>query len=497
MIAETKQTPQVPIPPEIDPPCQQCDNPSGAPSDSETAAAGFVTYAEDPELDDVTYLLQIEGILEANGASALAALSPAAQQCLAQFDSQTIDDGISRAGDHLFNGKVIPMAQQYDTDTKRAYAGMRLLLDVGQKKQLILGNGGQGSAAAADEEQALQLAETWASNVADSVDRDIFSTHRFNLCPSYLNIFRDLETLGGPSTNMDAYLKAVQKMQDQLHFDIDMDLHAVGPASDGGGFDITWNLKSTMKVDLKLRQGCYTPELDNDKNLQVSVEHFSMHAQDGTSVKLVSPAQFTAPVAFVTLSLCDKSPRLVLHFTSFGPADEIEAKGHSTKTDFFGGMFQGAINSPVANAVIGGGPNSGTGSGSGSGSSESSSSGSGSGGGAPSPTPSPTAKPTANAAIKQKMLQIQAEIQAHKSDVNWLMGPQGQAAIAQLQTLAGQQAAVAEAAAGPGVAQALAKTNTLDMMWNNGTTDPVDQEFKITTRGLTDTLHVTVKQSPK
>jgi len=56
---------------------------------------------------------------------------------------------------------------------------------------------------------------------------------------------------------------------------------------------------------------------------------------------------------------------------------------------------------------------------------------------------------------------------------------------------------VAEAAAGPGVAQALAKTNTLDMMWNNGTTDPVDQEFKITTRGLTDTLHVTVKQSPK
>jgi hypothetical protein len=313
------------------------------------------------------------------------------------------------------------------------------------------------------------------------------------LCPVYAGIFRNLELLGGSSTDMDAFAKAIQKMDDQLHFDIDMELHGTTPNTGAGSYDITWKIKSTLYLDINSK-GCYTPKLDNNNNLQVSVENFSMNA-NGAQATLVSPHQFTAPVGFITLNWCDQNPKLALHFTSFGPGDEVEVKGGRGKTVLFSGTFGGTVNAPIVNSFGGSSGSGAGGGGNGSGSSGNQQSSSG-GGAGPSPSPSPTAKSTTNAALKQKLQALTAEIQAHKGDTAWLLGPQGQAAIAQIQTLATQEAQSAQAAAGPGVAAAISNVDVLVLTWNNGTTDPVDQEFRISSHGAVNTLHVTVKQAP-
>ena len=489
-LAETKTAPQVPVPPEVSPPCKQCYSTNAGPSEADTTVAGFVNYSEEPEVNDIKILAGIQR--QVAYLVGFPQLDPAAQKCLSQFDPDTITGAISRSVDHLFNGKAIPMAQQYKKDTKRAYAGIRLLTDIGQKKQLIEGYAGQNSQAAADGQQVLDLAQDWAANVADSVDHDIFSTHKYNLCPVYAGIFKSLELLGGPATNMDAFTKAIQKMDDQLHFDIAMELHGTSPSGSGGSYDATWNIKSTLYLDIG-QQGCYTPKLDNNDNLQVSVENFSMNA-NGVAVRLVSPRQFTVPVSLVTFNWCDQNPKLSLHFTSYGPLDEISAKGGDTKISLFASNLQAAVNAPIVNSVSGSGSGSGGGGSDSGGSQQSSSSGS-SGSAAPSPSPSPTAN-AAVGALKQKMQALAAEIQAHKSDTSWILGPQGQAAIAQMQTLATQQATSAENSAGPGLAGALKNAGTLVLNWSNGTTDPVDQDVRLSSHGVVSTLHVTIKQAP-
>lgn len=495
------------MPPEINPPCEACDNTAGGASESEAAVNAFIQVSEQPEVNEITYLISVERnnlLLEGLQSNSLSA---PAEKCISKFASGTIDDAVTRLTDRLVSGKAVPMAQQYDKDSKRAYAGIRLILDIAREMATLRSMGDASSEA--DQQSALDSARTWTETVANNADSDISQKHQYNLCPVYLQIFRNLESLGGSSVNTQTFEDAVQKMDDMLHFDVTMDIHATGDPGQSGqmNLDASWQLKTTLYLQLDLKRGCFTPKLENNNDLQVTVQNFTLTAK-GTQIDLISPREFTAPVAFVTLTLCDKNPILALHFTNYGPTDEIEVEGRTSYSTYFQSMWEAAVNTPLTAAILtdkgvgsgtssdvnGSGGNSGS-----SGSNSGSNSGSGASGGSltlstPKPSPSPNAQVNA---IKQKMAKIKADLQAHASDPSWLMGPQGQADIAQIQSLTTQETEQVGQMVGPGVAAGLEQANILELHWTNGTTNVADEQFRFTTHGYTETLHVTVQQAPK
>ena len=127
-----------------------------------------------------------------------------------------------------------------------------------------------------------------------------------------------MELLGGPATNMDQYMQTIQKLQDLMKFNVNLNLKVTMTADDGAHLYATWVGKAKLKLDLDFANSCYTPHWENGGKMAVSVTQWDMlgieHLSDGETkrvpVTLSSPHQYDATLQNPQLNLCDPQPIL-------------------------------------------------------------------------------------------------------------------------------------------------------------------------------------------
>jgi hypothetical protein len=258
---------------------------------------------------------------------------------------------------------------------------------------------------------------------------------------------------------MDAYTTALTKMDQFLKFKVKMELTADGE-SDESNIDIAWEGTADLSLQLDHEKGCYTPKIDGNK-VSVKVITWTMTSANG-DVTYSGPTTFDAPVKSVSLTLCDQNPRLHIVFANFGPPGQVVIKGYTSTSDMFGAMMMAALVGEAATTMQSHG---------------------------------------AGTSTTEQMSHVKSEIDAHKGDVSWLTGPQGQADIQKLQSLAA-------AMSGQSTTASTGKPTTMALMghdvgvdWTNGSTSVVDHTFELSGTaargGLKDQLHVTVEQEPQ
>ena len=462
--------PVVPVPPMIDPPCHSCDA-AGTQTQGEAQVAAWVQQSMNPELNYIIALLKIEKQVILYDAK-MDKLSAAAQHALNQFSETDIDYCNKRLANRLLQGKAIALGNKYDSEPKQAYAGIQFMLKVGHEMGVVL----ESEASDPDQDQLIQLSKAWVQSISKAIDTDIFKGYKFNLCPVYADIFREVEMLGGPETDVPAYLAAISKMDGFLNFEVSMYLHMTATDKDGD-LDVSWLMTTNLHLKIDWANGCYSPEFQPN-NMAVTVTSFTMKSSKGAAA-LTSPWSFSAPIGTPTLTLCDPNPILLIPFNGVPPDDQITVDGHATKTSFFGGALSGvvtlnALTAPKAEAITGN-------------------------------TSGNSSKPSTNTSnsAAQQMAATQAQIQAHKGDVNWIMSAQGQAAIAALQTEAIamahaklQQVSI-PAANAPNITKMVATLQGSRLNWTNGTQQVVNQTFKADKDAFHETLTINVQQAPK
>ncbi|HWG18884.1 MAG TPA: hypothetical protein VG225_00040 [Terracidiphilus sp.] len=485
--AHGKQHPAVPVPPQVDPPCHLCGDTTQTQGEAQVAA--WVKQAQEPEVTYMQTLLSDGRQVALLGGANSDLLSPAAQKALRQFDddNQAISDAGAIASE-LVNQKAGPMAQQYGKDPKRAYAGTMFLLSAGKTLALLGGDNGA-------QNQLMQDAETWEQSISDKIQSDVLSGHKYNLCPVYGEIVRSVILLGGQEPqNMEQYAQMLQKLQDLVKFNVNLDLKVMIDGTDGSHMHADWKGKAKLKLNLDLANSCYTPVFDSGGKLAVTVANWDMIAKakrsDGSTetipVQLTSDHSYNAPLGTPQLNLCDPQPLFQMPTPTSYPPEEITAKGHRSKTVLFGSFLSAVVatnevNSGATNAVTGGAPTlpGGGPSPSGSGSSGSGSSGSGSSG----------------------MDADKQALDAHKGDINWLMSPAGQAVIADMQKQALQTTQSKMAAAGVVVPNATSfaqlgqSMSSAHLLWTNGEPEPVNKTLHVKKDTADITLTVTVQQA--
>jgi len=160
------------------------------------------------------------------------------------------------------------------------------------------------------------------------------------------------------------------------------------------------------------------------------------------------------------------------------PPEEVTAKGHSAKTTLFP-SFMGAvvatneINSAATNAVTGQAPS----------------------------LPGGNSSSSSQSSDTSGMDQAKSAVEAHKGDVGWLMGPEGQAAIAQMQKgalqtvqskIAGAGVVVPTASSFAQLGQSLASAH---LPWTNGQTQPVNKTLHVKKDTTDIELTISVQQA--
>lgn len=476
--AQHKQHPAVPVPPQVDPPCHLCGDTTQ--TNGEAQVAAWVAQAQQPEVTYIKGLLAMDRQIQLLGGANSNLLSPAAQKALGQFedDAGFMSDAVSIAGE-LVNAKAGPMVQQYGTDPKRAYAGISFILSAGKTLALLGGDNGY-----ANENQLIEDAKTWQQSITDKINDDVLNGHKYNLCPVYASLVRSVELLGGPETDMAAFTQTLQKLQDMVKFNIKLDLKATDQEANGSHFDISWSGTAKMHLNLDLSNSCYTPVIDNGGQMAVQVQNFTMinvatnpdGSKEDIPVTLTSSRSYNVGVDVPLLNLCDPSPILQIPFKiSSVPTETIEAKGHSAKADLFGNFLEAVvttnnINSKATNAVTGA-------------------------------APQVQSAPAPSSSDNQQMNDAKQQVEAHKGDVNWLMGPQGQAAIAAMQKQVTAQVQNKIAAAGvsaPNVSNMadLGKSiGAAHLDWSNGSATPASKTFHLDKGGNHWSATFTVTQS--
>ena len=519
--ASHRQQPRAIVPPQIDFPCQLCGQ--SATSQNQANAENWVKQSMEPEKTYMTGLLsmanyiaklksspwnnlthgqqmaaqetlpasQIQQMKQSNWDK----LSPAAQQAIEQFDDpESMINDTRRIADDLVNDAG-EMATRYDRDPTRAYAGTMLVSTV-QKQLQLLGERSDHPLISIDlnnESRAeMQVLQQWLGAVRNTIDNDIFSGHKYNLCPVYMSIIRQILTAGGSAggslNSASDYTELLGKLNKATEFDLNLKLVATGVERDGSNLHATWIGKAKLKLNVNLDQSCYTPQWEDAKGLQVVVQNFHMTGidkhSDGTTeeipVTLASDPLFYAKLPAPLLNLCDPSPIFQMPMVGAYPQEIIKVKGKDSKGSFFGpfmAMVIGTneVNSSESNAVTGATPSLPGGSQN----SQQNTGGSGSAG----------------------LEATKAEIEAHKNDVSWLMGPAGQAAMAKLQqqALASVQSKIA--AKGIVVPQASnfaqfgQSLTSAHLPWTNGQTQPVNKTLHVKKDNNDFELTVTVQQA--
>lgn len=465
--AQHKQHPAVPVPPLVDPPCHLCGDTTKTQGEAQVAA--WVAQAQEPENTYIKGLLAMDKQIQLLGGANSDLLTPAAQKALRQFedDAGFMSDAAAIAGE-LVNSKAGPMVEQYGKDPKRAYAGILFILSAGRTLALL---GGDNDNAA--QNQLIQDAQTWEQSISDKIQSDVLAGHKYNLCPVYAEIVRSAQLLGGPETDIDNYIQMLQKLQDLVKFNVNLDLKVTIDGADGSHMHADWKGKAKLKLNLDLANSCYTPVFDSGGQLAVTVANWDMinvvKRSDGSTesipVQLTSDRSYNAPLGTPQLNLCDPQPLFQMPTPTSYPPEEVTAEGHSQKTVLFGSFLSAVVatnevNSAATNAVTGQAP---TLPGGGPPASGSGSSGSGSSG---------------MDADKQAM-------DAHKGDINWLMSPAGQAVIADMQKQTLQTAQSKMASAGVVVPNATSfaqlgqSMTSAHLPWTNGQAQPVNKTLHV------------------
>lgn len=481
--------PQVPVPPMVDPPCQLCGDTTQTQGEAQVAA--WVQRSLEPEATYIKELLSMDREIQHLGGSDL--LTPAAQRAVHQFeDDAGFMSDVGKLSDRVLYGKAIPMAQKYDKEPKQAYAGILFLINVEKSAALIQGYR-EGSASHREEDHVLELAKTWELAITNKIDSDVVAGHQYNLCPVYAEIFRSVVLLGGEEPrDMDQYQQKLQKLQDLVKFDVDVTLQVAIDDSDGSHMHATWAGKARLTLNLDLAKNCYTPVFNNGGQMAVNVTNWDMiaveTASNGTKtqvpVQLISSHSYQAKLGTPQLNLCDPQPDFQMPLSNISvPQEEIMANGHTSNAAFLGSFLSAVVsanelNTSPTNAVTGATPSLPGGTAS-SRSSSSASQGTGSPG----------------------MARDQQLLEAHKGDVNWLMSPEGQAVIADMQKQVLQTAQSRMAAAGlviPNAStfgvlvQSIASTH---LAWSNGSAQPVNKTLHLKKDTSEITLTVSVQQA--
>jgi hypothetical protein len=466
--------PQVPIPPQVDPPCHVCGDKTETTGEKQVQA--WLKQSEEPESSYIRGLMAMSKQLAAHRAEANR-LSPAAVHALYDFeDEQGFLADAGRLADRLLTGKAFPMAEQYDKDPTRAYAGIEFLRAAGKQASLLQGRSGEVAA-----DDGLAYARTWAQSIVNKIDTDIVAGHKYNLCPVYAAMYRQVATLGGSADVSENFQQILQKLQKLMTFDLNMSLKVHMPSNDGGHLDASWTGKATLHFTIDVKNSCYTPHWENGGQMAVNVTDWDMvNFADGKTVHtyLTSAHQYDATLREAQVSLCDPQPIFQLPLANIRiPQEQVTIDGHAANSMLLGAFLDAVVganelNNKATNAVTGGAPSV------------------------------PGAAPASSASHDPFSLdEAKAEIEEHKSDVNWLMSPQGRAAMAKMQKLALAQAQSKMAVAGLVVprsnsfSQLSATMSSVHLHWTNGKVEPVDQTLHVTKDGNSFVLNVTVQQA--
>lgn len=462
--AQHRQHPAVPVPPLVDPPCHVCGD--STQTQGEAQVASWVAQAQEPEATYIKGLLAMDRYIQLLGSNRSDYLSPAALKALNQFedDAGFMSDAAAIASE-LVNYKASPMVQQYGKEPKRAYAGILFILSAG-KTLALLGGDSEGGI----QNQLIQDAQTWEQSIADKVQSDVLSGHQYNLCPVYAEIVRSAQLLGGPETDINNYIQMLQKLQDLVKFNVNVNLKVTIDAADGSHMHAAWTGKSKLTLQLDLANSCYTPQFDNGGKLAVNVTNWDMvnvsKKSDGTEeripVTLTSSHSYNATLGTPQLNLCDPQPLFQFPLTVSSPPEEVTAMGHSAKTVLFPSFMAAVVatnevNSAATNAVTGQAPS----------------------------LPGGNSPSSSQSSDTSGMDQAKAAVEAHKGDVGWLMGPEGQAAIAnmQKQALATVQTKIASAGVVVPNASSFAQLGqsmaSAHLPWTNGQAQPVQKTLHV------------------
>jgi hypothetical protein len=195
-------------------------------------------------------------------------------------------------------------------------------------------------------------------------------------------------------------------------------------------------------------------------------------------VTLSSPHQYDITIQNPQLDLCDPQPILQIPLASVNVPQEMVTAEGQTKPSGFLKTFLGAvsdlneINKAEANELTGGAA----------------------------PMPGSGASWSQGSGNSSSMDKARAQIEAHKGDVSWIMSPEGQAAIANVQKAAMAQVQSRVAAAGV----VLPKSNNLTQLtsslqsahlpWTNGNAEPVNKTLHVTRDSKNIVLTITVDQ---
>ena len=477
---------QGPMPPEVDPPCHVCGDTTQ--TQGEAQVSNWVTQSENPEIAKANELIAIAKKAAEYQALDPNSLTPQAKAALAPFGQDGINQSLGLLGNHLLQ-KSYDTAQKYDKNAKMAYAGIQFLLKAAKDGIMLRAFGSGGASVQADNE-SIEYAKTWTQAVLDDINNKVLSGHQYNLCPVYAELARQIQLLGGAEVDMNQFMQTINKLQDELKFDVNTKLDVSVNTADGSHQKVTWTGKAKMTLQLDLGNSCYTPAFDNGGQISVNVTNWdwvvvsknSDGSTSSTPVTLKSSHSFTGKLEAPQLNLCDPQPLFQIALASISgmPQEVIEAKGQAQKTTLFASYLSAVIatnevNSSATNAVTGGSPS----------------------------LPGQAAPSSPSASQTQAMNDAEQVLKAHQNDAAWLMSAQGQAAIAKIQQAALGMMQGKVASAGVVVPQAnnfqqlQSSMTSAHLHWTNGQAQPVSQSLHVTKDGATFTLTVTVQQAAR
>jgi hypothetical protein len=457
---------QVPVPPEIDPPCHVCGDTSTSASD--TQVDSWVKQNENPEMNYATELLRMAQELRNLDALDQSQLTPGAKQALAQYKPDAALGAARQLMQRLFNQKAAAMARQYNGEMKRAYAGIKYLQDV-EQNAVVLDSDNAGSY----QSQTTELTWQWLNAIANKIDTEVVQGKQYNLCPSYLGIFEKVAAAEGPTVDASRMQEMKDKIDKMMHFNVKLDMDLSITPGDGSQMNISWTANGKLHIKVDGQNSCYTPEMENGGKVHVNITNFNVVGKNGEVVSLVSPRSYDVQFKTPTVNLCDKQDVMLtmpFNATDF-PMDTIEARGHQSKQSFFGAFLSEVatvnnVGSADTNKISGRTPN-------------------------PGPAPSgSSSSPDSTTAFN---------LQAHKNDPGWFMSPEGQKAIADMQKQAMQTTKNAAAAKGVTLPNAGTMTDMMNAIssvrttWSNGSSTPAQDTLSAAKDSQILTLKVSVQ----
>ncbi len=461
--------PEVPVPPEIDPPCHVCGDTTT--TNSEADVDQWVKQSMEPE---ATYSKKIGSIAKEVAGFRSGNLSDQARQALSPFgDEKSSLASMALLAERVYEKKALPMAEKYDTDPKRAYAGIQFLLSATRDYLLLAPN--LPVKTVASDEYALSLVKKWVQTISDKMEQDIFEGKKYNLCPGYVAVIRQLLLLGGSEPDLNKLQATVEKIEKMMYFDVNVSLHVhVVPANGSGGGDETWSGKAKLHLKIDYQNACYTPEYVDGGQMTISVKDFSLHDDEGHAVGLASARSYNIPLGQPTVNLCDANPILDTGISSAGiPNERIIVKGKNAPSMLLSAYLNIAS---MKNALDQGLPI-------------------GAGAAMASNASAQQGSNFANAA--QQIQKIQQEIMAHSGDPSWANSPDGQAAMAAMQNAAAGMRQNAAAMNQGAPTRGQHSLGTLRAPWTNGDTQPVQRNVQAEGDEGNLRLKITVENAPQ